>query len=439
MMTLKSHECRTLFASVAALLLTGCAGFQSASVAPVVTHGKAIRGTVHGGSQPVVGAAITVYAASTAGYGAPNTNILTATVVTDNYGAFDITSDYPCVAGQQLYLLASGGNPGAGTNANSVVMAALGDCTSASYPTFISVNEVTTVGSVFALAPFMSSTHAVGTSSGNLPGLARAFASVNKLVNINTGTSIGSALPPNAVGPSNEINSLANSLASCVNSAGGVAGDNMTNCGTLFSASTPPAGAAPTETVQATLNIAQNPTLNTTTIYNLATPSSPFQPQLAANQPPTDWTMAVKYKNVGLATPTSATVDANGQIWFANSATNTVTVLAQTGAPIAASPLSGNGLSSPAAVAIDASGNAWVANKTGNSLSVFTGTGTVSANYTASGNLSGPTALAFDAPGNLWVANTTGNSLTELNSSGAYVLQVTSGISSPTAVAINPK
>ncbi len=435
----KSIECVTILSSAAVLLLTGCAGFQSATVAPAITHGPAFKGTVHGGQQPVVGATVTVYAASTAGYGAPNTNILTAAVVTDNYGAFDITGDYPCTAGQQLYLLASGGNPGAGTNANSVVMAALGDCTSVTYPTFINVNEVSTVGSVFALAPFMTSTHAVGTSSGNVAGLARAFASVNKLVNINMGTSIGAALPPNAVGPTNEINSLANSLASCVNSAGGVAGDNTTNCGTLFQAATPPAGTAPTDTLQATLNIAQNPTLNTTTIYNLATPSSPFQPQLAAGQPPSDWTMAVKYKNIGLGTPTSATVDASGQVWFANSAANTVTVLAQTGAPITASPLSGNGLSGPAAVAIDATGNAWVANKAGNSVSVFTVNGTASTTYTGSGNLNGPTALAFDAPGNLWTANTTGNSLTELNSSGAYVTQVTSGISSPTAVAINPR
>ena len=262
---------------------------------------------------------------------------------------------------------------------------------------------------------------------------------MNKLVNISTGSSVGSALPANAVGPGAEINSLANSLATCVNSTGGVAGDNKTNCGSLFQYATPAGGTAPTDTVQATLNIALNPTLNTTNIFNLAPAASPFQPQLSASQPPTDWTMSVKYKNVSLGAPKSATVDANGQVWFANSASNTVTVLSQTGAPIAGSPLSGNGLSGPAAITIDASGNAWVANRAGNSVSVFTGAGSASSSYTGSGNLDGPTALAFDAPGNLWIANTTGNSLTELNSSGAFVTQVTGGIASPTAVAINPK
>ena len=370
MKNLKSIEYRTgslrvaaLVASAAALLLTGCAGFTATSTAPATLHIPAFHGSVHGGQQPVVGSKITLYAAGTTGYSASNTNLLTTTVLTASDGSFNITGDYTCTAGQQMYLLASGGNPGSGTNANAVVMAGLGDCANLSASTFIFMNEITTVGSVFALAPFMSSATALGTSSTNTAGLARAFASVNKLVNIATGTATGSALPANAVGPGAEINSLANSIAYCINSAGGVAGDGTTACGSLFQLATPSGGTAPTDTVQAALNIAQNPTLNTAAIFNLAPPSSPFQPQLASA--PTDWTMAVKYKNIALGTPTSATVDAQGQIWFTNSATNSVTVLSQTGTPIAASPLSGNGLSSPAAVAIDSTGNAWVANKTG--------------------------------------------------------------------------
>lgn len=426
-------------AASVSLVLTGCGTVQSASVnAPHTLAGTHFGGAVHGGQQPIVGASIKLYAASTSGYGAANTNVLNTTVVTGAGGIFSFPSSaYTCVPGQQMYLTATGGDPGAGTNANVAAIVALGDCAGLDALPLLNVNEVTTVGTVFALAPFMSSSNAVGTSSTNVAGLVRAFASVNKLVNIGQGSSTGSALPANAVGPSSEINSLADSLAPCINSTGGVAGDNATACGSLFQLATPPGGLAPTDTIQAALNIAQNPTLNTAAIYILATPASPFQPQLASA--PADWTMSVKYKNVGLSTPRSATVDGSGQVWFANSSSSTVTVLAQSGVPIAASPLSGNGLSGPAAVAVDTNGNAWVANTSGNSVSVFTASGSASASYTAAGSLNGPTALAFDAPGNLWIASSTGNSLTELNSNGVLLTQVTSGISNPNAVAINPK
>jgi hypothetical protein len=49
---------------------------------------------------------------------------------------------------------------------------------------FISINETTTVASVYSLSAFMGgdATH-VGTSSTNAVGLANAFEAVNNLVN----------------------------------------------------------------------------------------------------------------------------------------------------------------------------------------------------------------------------------------------------------------
>jgi DNA-binding beta-propeller fold protein YncE len=93
------------------------------------------------------------------------------------------------------------------------------------------------------------------------------------------------------------------------------------------------------------------------------------------------------------------------------------------------------------AVAIDAGGNAWVANKSGSAVSAFTLSGaTVSGSpFAGAGTISTPTSIAIDAPGNVWVANSGNSSVTQLTSAGTYVQQVTSGISNPQSLAINPK
>lgn len=435
-----NHECRNMMAAVAisaaALLMTGCAGFSAKTATDTPMAGPALHGSVFGGRQPISGATLTLYAANNTGttYGAANTNLLTQTTRSNPDGTFNITGLYSCSAGQQMYIVALGGDPGSGTNPQSGIMAALGDCSSLSASTFINMNEVTTVGSVFALAPFMRGYSALGAPSTNNAGLVRAFNSVKKLVNITTGQQYGSSLPANATGPSAEIASLANVLATCVNSTGGSASDTSTNCGALFALATPNGGTAPTNTIDAALLIAQNPSLNAAAIYNRMPPANPYNPTLSG--PPADWTMSVVYKPSGLNTPSSTTVDANGQVWIANSGNNTVMVLAQTGTP--AMTVSGNGLTTPTAVAIDANGNAWVANKGGSTVSAFTNAGGVfgSSPFTVG---SAPTALAFDSIGQLFVANSTSNSISVLNGSGAPVTTITTGVSAPSAVVINPK
>ena len=66
-------------------------------------------------------------AANTTGYGAPSISLLNANatgysdsigayVLSDTGGGFSITGDYSCSASQQVYLLAVGGDAGAGDN-----------------------------------------------------------------------------------------------------------------------------------------------------------------------------------------------------------------------------------------------------------------------------------------------------------------------------------
>ncbi len=200
-MTMKKNECKHAAAAAImaiALMMTGCASDLSTTtpVAPVALVGPHLTGSVHGGRQPISGATLHLYAASTSGYAATNTDLLTSTVQTDPTGMFNITNKYTCTAGQQMYIVSLGGDPGSGVNPQAGLMAALGDCANLSSATFINMNEITTVGSVFALAPFMTGTGAptytaLGTSSTNILGLKQAFVSVNKLVSIATGVSGG--------------------------------------------------------------------------------------------------------------------------------------------------------------------------------------------------------------------------------------------------------
>jgi hypothetical protein len=418
--------------------LTGCSSeIQTISAVDPVTVSStttsAISGRVQEGQQPVVGARVYLYAAGSSGYASQSTNLLSTQVVTDSSGAFNLAHLYTCTAGQQLYLVATGGNAGAGTNPNSALMTGLGDCANLTPTPFTLLDEATTVASVYALAPFMGSLATVGAPAANLHGLARAFTSIDKLVNTATGAVPGSALPTGAIAPSPQLNSLADILAACIDSPGGHAGDG-TPCGRLFSL-TSNSAATPTDTIAATLAIAHNPTANVAALYALAPSPTQFVPVLTAA--PTDWALAITYHAGGFNTPSSTAVDASGNIWIANAAGNTVSVLAQTGVPIAGSPFSGNGLAAPTAIALDASGNAWVANSGSNTVSVFQNDGTVwSGSPVPVG--AAPSAVAVDLTGDVWVANSGSNSLTQLSSSGAQLRTITSNVSSPSALAVNP-
>src|SRR5579884_243345 len=131
------------------LLLTGCTLTNTGGPSPV--QGAELRGSVHGGQQPIAGAHVYLFAANTTGYGgagiarsSSNASIsllnaastghsdsVGAYVLTDANGNFSISGDYTCTPGQQVYLYALGGNPGGGTNSHAGLMAALGNCPAA--------------------------------------------------------------------------------------------------------------------------------------------------------------------------------------------------------------------------------------------------------------------------------------------------------------------
>jgi hypothetical protein len=433
------------------LATIGC-GTNLKTVSSTV-QGSAFQGKVYGGQQPLVGATMQLYAASANGYGQPytyptGTSLLgTNVVTTGNGGAFNITGDYTCPSyNTQVYLTATGGNPGItqGSNPNIALIAALGPCGALSANTSIVINELTTVASVWALSPFMSSISGVGTSAGNTAGLANAFATVSKLVNVGTGTVSGPSLPPGAVVPAQKMNLIADILVGCVNSAGGVATDTSTPCGALFSA-TAVNGIAPTDTVTAAMNLAQNPNLGVS-LGTTVSPLAPFQPTPA--NLPGDFGLVITYSGGALSTPAAIAADAAGNLWIPNEGNNTVSKLDALGTS-ATDPtgfLSGNSgfttgpLSGPAGVAIDQSGSAWVTNGGNNTVTEISPNGS-SGTVFSGGSMNAPSGVAIDASGNVWVTNSGGTGITKITpgTTPAYANYNGAGIAAPSAIAINPK
>jgi hypothetical protein len=353
---------RALLAWVAPVLLValiGCANQALPSASAVKgggTQTHTITGHIHGGQQPVAGAVIQLYGATIGSYGAQSSPLLTTTVTSSDgtgvnnsnansgnnnnqlpLGDFNITGDYTCPSSNLVYITATNGNPGSGTNANLALMAALGSCSylQANANTIsINIDEVTTVASVYALQRFMTSYTNVGAPSTNSTGLLNAFASVNSLVNTTLGAALTTTPAGNGAVPTAEINTLADALATCINSTGGLAGTS-TPCGNLFTYATPTSGTAPTETIGAILDIALNPSpsTNTLNICELASSSAPFQPTLGCTSmtSPPNFLMAINYTGAGLNAPNAIAIDSSSNVWLTNGGASSVSEISNLG------------------------------------------------------------------------------------------------------------
>jgi hypothetical protein len=156
-------------------------------------------------------------------------------------------------------------------------MAALGPCGNLTASTYIFINELTTLAAVYSVAPYMTSASAVGSSSTDAATLANAFALASEFVNTANGAAPGTGVPVGTIVPVALINTIGDIFAPCIDSAGGTAGDG-TACGNLFALTTPTGSTPPTNTVNALLNLANNPTWNTASLYSLIPADAPFQP-----------------------------------------------------------------------------------------------------------------------------------------------------------------
>ena len=273
------------------LSILGCGGVSSSPVTTTASTltGSSLSGQVKGGQQPISGATIQLYQVGTAGDGSSAAPLGSSTT-TNPSGGFTITGDYTCPGSNpQVYLLATGGNPGLASPTNNTainLIAALGSCSSLSPSTFINLNEVTTVAAVAALSPYMTSPTSIGSGTSDAPGLTAEFTLASQYASTATGMSPGTSVPAGDAVPSTLINSLAGIVSACVNSIGGSAGDGS-SCGTLFTDSTPSGGTAPANVATALLNILNNSTSDLTSLFALLPSTPPFGPVL--NAAPSSW------------------------------------------------------------------------------------------------------------------------------------------------------
>jgi hypothetical protein len=396
-----------------ALFTSGCSVFSTpigSDTMPVA--GVAIHGAVHGGQQPINGASIGLYAAGSGGYGSSTgvTNLLGTPVNTDVNGAFNITLDYTCPSGTSLmYLTASGGDAGSGSNSAIMLVAPLGACSTLNSGTFININEVTTAATAIALGQFIApAADSIATSAANSVGLTNAFATVNNLVSISTGNAVTSATLPNGCTSSSalcittapesaKLYTIANILAACVNSTG----PGSAACTALFPAVTPSSATAPTDTLQAAVYMSQNPTSNNastsatnlTNLFALQTGTSPF---VGVSTQPTDWTVGIRYTDTKTGTPLllkpqNVAVDGTGNVWVLSnsSALPGFGELSPTGTPLLSTPTS---------------------------MSLLIGITNTPFNFSVSGI--NPRNLAIDTANNVWF--TTSSSITDGQTPGVH-------------------
>jgi hypothetical protein len=281
-------------ASIAAIMTVSCSS-HSSFLPSTSGSGASMRGRVQGGQQPITGSTIQLYAVGTTADYSAATPLLTSAVTTDSSGDFSITGDYTCPsATANVYLASTGGNPGLapGTNnANISMVGALGQCGSLSSSTYVVINEATTIASIYPFLPYMESYSLFGSGPADAAALNTAFSTVNEFVDLTNGTSPGPDLPAGDGADTAKLYTLSDIVATCINTAGGVAGDGSP-CGNFFAAATPSGGAAPTDIVGALLDIANNPNNQVSQLYSLVPTDGPFQPILPVA--PSDWTLAIE-------------------------------------------------------------------------------------------------------------------------------------------------
>ena len=249
------------------------------------------QGKVHGGQQGISGSTVQIYAVGTSGDGGAAAPLFPKAVLTDAGGGFSLQGLSSCPTSDAItYVVARGGNPGlpgGTTNDSLALMAMLGPCSALSATKSISVNEVTTIAAIWPMVRYLNGASKLDGAKGDA-AFVQAIETTKQLVDTATGTSPGLGVPEGYRVPSDKVNTLANILAACVNSGGGVAGDGST-CGTLFSLAAMTGSIPVTDTITAALQIARNPTQNVAALLHLAPVSAPFEPTLSAA--PTDWTL----------------------------------------------------------------------------------------------------------------------------------------------------
>jgi hypothetical protein len=350
-------------------------------VVGVAASAATIQGQVEAAGNAVSGSAVILWAASTS---APQQ---VAQVQSGSDGKFTFPA-YPVPTGNPVYyVVASGGTPAAnkaaGNNPGLSFISVLGT----NPPGQITVNEFTTIASVWTNAQFITGTAIQGTPLG----LSVAAGNVPDFVDLATG-GWGGAIQ--AALNSTETPTMAN-FATVASLLAGCATEVTANaCNALFSAATPPSGAAPTNTLTAAEAIAKNAGYEPRRVFALLdafypVPAgknlrhTPFLPYLSVA--PSSWVLPLKFTGGGVDGPGKIMFDSKGDAWTgANFVIGSqgrdalwdgnMAEFAPNGSPL--SPITtgfaGGGLQGPGfGTAIDANDRVWITSTSGRTISLF--------------------------------------------------------------------
>src|SRR5262245_54382461 len=368
------------------LLAGGLVGWTCVPASAAVS----VDGQVQAGGIPVAGSTVTLWAASA---DEPR-QLAQARAGTD--GRFSLRSDATSASDISLYLVAKGGVPGGkGSDDNPAIafLTVLGNKT----PSEVTINELTTIASVWTHAQFLDGTALKGPALS----LRIAAGNVPSFVDLQTGgwgTTIqdslnGSQTPTMAI-----FATLANGLAGCATRV--IAGA----CSKLYAAAAPPTRklalsgqtvrSTPSDTLTAAQSLAKYPWYEPERAFALLAEFYPIphgktmrpvphMPYL--NFPASAWVLPLKFDGGGYRAGGKAMFDSEGNLWVGDNFTvgwqgqdklwqGNATKFDPNGRPLspATTGFAGGGMQGGTfGNAIDAKDNAWLASYGGKSIAVF--------------------------------------------------------------------
>ena len=382
-----------------------------------------INGQVLGAGAPITGSTVTLWEASA---GSPQQ---LAQGRTDADGRFSLTASRAAGRDSILYLVAQGGRAAADRSGSDNPASALVTVVGATLPTSVTINEITTVASVWTHNQFIDGT----AIRGHALGLKIAAGNVPSFVDLQTGGWGGVIQDPLNSGQTPTMANfatLANVLSGCVTRV------TPDACSKLFAAATPPKGNAPTDTLMAAQSIARYPWYQPERIFALLAlypvppgktmRAVPFMPYLSF--PPSAWVLPLKFDGGGYRAGGKAMFDSEGNLWVGDNFTvgwqardalwqGNATKFDPNGKPL--SPITtgfaGGGMQGGTfGAAVDAKDNAWLASYGGKSIAVFDKNGkplTPPEGITFDGRLGLMQGIIVTPGGDVWALGVSKNQL----------------------------
>lgn len=339
-----------------------------------------LAGRVQAAGKAVSGSTVTAYAA---GAGAP---AKLGEAKTDPQGAFRLALG-AAPAGSSVYVVAKGGTPEARPDRTNNPALAFLAVLGATPPKSVTVNEFTTVASVWTNAQFLEGE----TLKGHALGLKIAAGNVPNLVDLETGSWGAAILDSNnstQTPTMSNFATLSNVVAACATRL------TPDACERFFSAATPPTNKAPTDTLLALQSIARYPAYKPERLFALLDQlypvpqgkklrATPFMPYLA--YAPSAWLIGLKFSGGGLNAPGKIMFDSEGNVWTGTNFivgmqsadafwNGTSAKVAPNGRPLSPAPMGfgGGGIIGPGfGTAIDAQDRVWMDSVGGRTMSLF--------------------------------------------------------------------